>query len=171
MHINIDHDAPSALIQYEDRWNALNRFHGRNQVIYCQFSTFVWIVNTFGKTKDIQCKEKKTVQKSIGFHDMSNIHAYTNCVKELQITKPTNIYYFHYRCNVVCVLNFFRVFSFVWWYVSSSLFCKHSHRKSANIHITAFCFLAIAFYLKLQGTGSISFSKIKWLSVFFCVMW
>lgn len=26
MHINIDHDAPSALIQYEDRWNALNGF-------------------------------------------------------------------------------------------------------------------------------------------------
>lgn len=108
MHINIDHDAPSALIQYEDRWNAstLNA-SCRNQVIYCQCSSFVWIASPVWNDNDddgrgngnerCRCTEHAKIDR---FFDMSNADAHKLCERA---TTSRQIYY-SIILQVVCAL-------------------------------------------------------------------
>lgn len=159
MYINIDHDAPSALIQYEDRWNAsiLNASY-RNQVIYCQLSSFVWIAaldeaaaTAMGNGKGDEHSECTVHAKIDRFHDMSKAHAHKLCER----AATSRQIYYSIILQVVCAL--FGLF--VRWCTVMSISYTFTHPITHHRLISALWKMHFSFAAAAARHWSISLSK------------
>lgn len=120
MHINIDHDAPSALILGTDRRNAaiytyrsvrLHSPKSSHLAASSSCSLFLDRFHSFALVLNPNRNASTWFRESIAFHDMSNAHARKLCEKKNKPTnararetsKPTNTFdpnvLFHYLCR------------------------------------------------------------------------